>query len=442
MRASLFGTDGIRTSMGQEPLTPASLMQLGNALGYWMSQHKKLHVVIAHDTRLSCSLIKSALKTGLLQYPILLTDAGIVPTPVIFHMVKNKPFEIGIMITASHNQYQDNGLKIFTKEHGKTTPEQEQDISQLFYTLPSLTSSYEHLGTEIIKSNLTLDYQKALSSRFKNNFLKNKTIVLDCAHGAFFNLAPNILRSFGANVITLSNTPHGKNINLNCGSQYPEQLQQEVLKHQADIGFAFDGDGDRIVMVDKNGILYNGDHILALLLKNPVYKDQNTVVSTLMANQGLEAHLIKHNKTLERTAVGDKHVLKRMQEKNCLLGGEPSGHIILRDFTETSDGLFTALRILETLTLIDDWHTTTFQNYPQVLINVPVKLKKDLSKSPYAQIIQKHQQQLMNGRLVARYSGTEPLLRLMIEDQKEEHAQSIGALLSQELIETLAQETE
>ena len=440
MQATLFGTDGIRKTMGQEPLTTQSLIQLGNALGHWMVQNKKQHVAIAHDTRQSCSLIKSALKTGLLQYSLHVTDAQILPTPLLFDIVAGGSCDVGIMITASHNQHHDNGLKIFTTDHGKTTPEQENKLTTLFHTLPSFSCSYEHLGTEAIaEPALMLFYEHKLSSFFPKKFLQNRTVIIDCANGAFSKIAPTIFKLFGAQVIAIADKPNGKNINLNCGSQHQEQLQKTVLEHKADIGFAFDGDGDRVVMANKDGSVYNGDHILALLLHNPAYKNQTTVVSTIMANQGLQAHLSQHSKTLERTAVGDKNVLRRMQELDCLLGGEPSGHTILRDFNQTSDGLFTALRLAQT---VISKGIQTFKNYPQVLINVPVKLKKDLSLHPYADIIEKHKKQLINGRLVVRYSGTEPLLRVMIEDKTQEHAQSIGALLSQELINTLARERE
>ena len=441
MHTTLFGTDGIRTTMGQEPLTPKSLVQLGNAIGYWMTQQNKKQLVLAHDTRLSCSLVKSALKTGLLQHSLTVTDACVLPTPALFNTVKESAFDVGIMITASHNQYHDNGLKIFTKEYGKTTKQQEQKISDFFHTVQSVTS-YESLGNTIVDTNISKNYQDKIRKLFPKKFLQNSTIVLDCAHGAFSLLAPDILRSFGANVILLSNEPTGKNINFKCGSQYPQALQQSVVTHKANIGFAFDGDGDRVIMVDKHGTIYNGDHILALLLQNPTYQDQHHIVSTIMANQGLETYTIKHNKKMLRTSVGDKNVLKQMQEENCLLGGEPSGHIILRDFNETSDGLFTTLRILETVLLNKTWDIQTFKNYPQVLINVPVALKKDLSLSPYTHIIKKHQKNLTDGRLVVRYSGTEPLLRVMIEDTSQEHAQTVGNLLSQELIQTLAQEVE
>lgn len=439
MHTTLFGTDGIRKTMGQEPLTPVSLMQLGNAIGYWMTHHNKTKIAIAHDTRLSCALIKAALKSGLLQHSLEVSDLKILSTPALFSIIEQGISDVGIMITASHNQYQDNGLKIFTTETGKTSPEQEQELSDFFYTLPSLVSSYEHIGTEIYPTTLSNSYKEKLLTYFEKNFLQNKKVVLDCAQGAYFDFAPKLFKTLGAEVVTLSNQPTGKNINLNCGSQYPEQLQTAVVEHRADMGFAFDGDGDRVAMVDNKGTLYNGDHILALLLNNPTYKNQTTIVSTIMANQGLDTYLIKQNKTLERTAVGDKNVLKRMQELNCLVGGEPSGHIILRDFSQTSDGLFTALRLAQTII-----HSPikTFKNYPQVLINVPVKLKKDLSLNPYAGIIEKHQEQLIDGRLIVRYSGTEPVLRVMIEDQTKEHAQNIGALLSQELTATLAQERE
>lgn len=441
MHTTLFGTDGIRKPMGQEPLTPTSLMQLGNALGYWMTHQEKKRIALAHDTRQSSALMKAALKTGLLQHPLEVIDTQTLPTPALFCAIEHGLADVGIMITASHNQHQDNGLKIFTKENGKTTEQQEQEITDLFYTMPSPVASYEHLGTELLSTTAAKLYKEKIQEKFAPDFLKGKKIVVDCAHGAYYILAPQLFRALGAEVTVLANTPNGKNINLNCGSQYPEALQQKVSEEKADAGFAFDGDGDRMVMVNKQGTLYDGDQLLALLLAHSAYKKQTTVVSTIMANQGFEAHLAQHNITLERTSVGDKKVLKRMQELHCLVGGEPSGHIILRDFTQTSDGLFTALRVLEALEE-SNGTAETFTPYPQILINVPVKLKKDLSLNPYAQIIQKHKELLPDGRLVVRYSGTESLLRVMIEDQTKEHAQSIGAVLSQELADTLAQERE
>lgn len=440
MHATLFGTDGIRRTMGASPLTPQELVQLGNALGHWITkEYQAERVVIAHDTRLSSPLIKAALKTGLLQHPVTVTDAHVLATPLVFYNVMQGPFDVGIMITASHNPHQDNGIKLFTKRTGKSTPAMEEAITRLFYSIGQ-TPSYQELGTETFDRSLAATHAQALKKIFPENFLAGLRIVLDCAHGAFSYDAPALLTSFGAEVIPLSNRPNGKNINADCGSEHPEVLQKAVLEHHAQIGFAFDGDGDRILVVDAQGVEHDGDHLLALLLEHPAYAHQTTLVGTVMTNQGLEAYLNKKGKCLLRAAVGDKQVVAAMKKEECLVGGEPSGHIILRDFSDTSDGIFTCLRILETLILKKSWDVALFTHFPQIVINMPVKIKKDLTCSPYAQVIEKHRCQLEAGRLVVRYSGTEQLLRVMVEDTDKQKAETVGLLLSQELAENLAKE--
>ena len=442
MQATLFGTDGIRKKMGTEPLTPTSLMQLGNAIGHWATQeYGSDNIIMGHDTRNSSSLVIASLKAGLFQHKLTVTDAYVIPTPVLFNTVMNASFEIGIMITASHNPYHDNGIKIFTKKHGKITQEQELEISRLFHELPPC-SSYENLGTEASGSGFYNFYAELLKTMFPPNFLKDVTVAIDCANGASYSLAPKILQDFGANVMTIGNSPNGKNINAKCGSLHPEMLQSMVPSFEANIGFAFDGDGDRIIVVDKHGTIRDGDEIIALLLKNPAYIAEKKAVGTIMTNQGLESYLSNYHIDLIRTPVGDKNVLTAMRQEDCLVGGEPSGHIILRDGLETSDALFTCLRILETLLLQKTWNCDVFKKFPQVSINVPVKLKKDLTTQPYAQLIQKHKEQLPNGRFVVRYSGTEPVLRVMVEDPDKNSAEQAGTLLSQELAQNLAKEKE
>lgn len=442
MQASLFGTDGIRKKMGIEPLTPASLMQLGNAIGYWALKHYGTEkIVLGCDTRQSSSLVSASLKAGLFQHNVTVTDAYVIPTPVLFNAVILADFEIGIMITASHNPYHDNGIKIFTKKNGKITSEQEQEISQLFYKLGPC-NSYDNLGIEASGSGFHDFYANNVKKMFPPNFLDGATVAIDCANGASYSLAPKILQDFGANVMAIGNSPNGKNINAKCGSLYPEILQSMVPAFEADIGFAFDGDGDRIIVVDKQGTIRNGDEIIALLLKNPAYVAEKKVVGTIMTNQGLASYLSNYTIDLIRTPVGDKNVLEAMRKEDCLVGGEPSGHIILRDGLETSDALFTCLRILETLLLQKTWNCDIFKKLPQVTINVPIKCKKDLTTQPYATLISNREKELHDGRLIVRYSGTEPLLRVMVEDSDPDNAQNIGAMLSQELAQNLAKEKE
>ncbi len=438
---SLFGTDGIRGRVGTSPLTALDMLQLGKAIGTWITQkHPAARIILAHDTRHSAALLKSALKTGLLQYPLALFDAQVLPTPALFYHTINGPYDIGIMLTASHNTYRDNGIKIFTKQTGKLSSEDEALLTTLFYQqLPE--PSYEDLGTETLVHDAMESYLETMYNNFPNHpFLQGIKLVIDAAHGAYASHICPFLERFGAEVIPLSVSPNGKNINDQCGSLHPQQLQQAVLAHQAHAGFAFDGDGDRLVAVTKEGICKDGDELLSFILKDHLYADTPCVVGTIMSNQGLENELTALNIPFYRTPVGDKLVVQKMKETGALLGGEPSGHIILPDWSDTSDGLFTLLQLTYTALSLNDWTFPSFTKLPQALINVRVAAKKDLSHSPYSTLIATQETRLTEGRLVVRYSGTEPLLRIMVEASTYEKAFDIGTLLSQQLTQALERE--
>ena len=243
----------------------------------------------------------------------------------------------------------------------------------------------------------------------------------------------NLFKSFGASVTTLHNNPDGYNINKDCGSLHPETLQKAIDKQCADIGFAFDGDGDRLTVVTKDGIIKNGDDILSFLLSHPRYKKNTRIVGTVMTNQGFETYLEQQGRTLLRTPVGDAYVTEKLEKEDLTLGGEPSGHIILRDFSNTSDALFTALRICETALLLKDWSITTFTKFPQMLWSLPVAQKKDLTQQPFATVLHETEEKLEGGRLLVRYSGTESVLRIMIEAQNNTIAETIGKQLCEQL---------
>lgn len=439
MSTTLFGTDGIRTAVGTPPLTSHDLVTLGSALGTWFTSYLKAQsIIIAHDTRISCPFIKAALKAGLLSFPLEVHDANVLPTPALFYHVTQGMYDVGIMITASHNPYSDNGIKIFTKR-GKLTADQEKTISDLFYK-PLSSPIYTLVGTDHALNNPSYTYTQALFQRCTQQFLKGITIAVDCANGAYSALAPSVFERLGARVIPLSNTPNGKNINEKCGSLYPNALVKAVQEHHAHIGIAFDGDGDRVTMVGRNGHIASGDDITALLLNHVVYQQTQDVIGTVMSNQGLELHVRQQGKVFHRTPVGDKHVLMAMREHKSLIGAEPSGHVILKDFIETADGLFTALRVLQVVVETGNWNLTTFEKMPQVLINMPVKCKKDLSEARYADIINACQSQLLQGRILVRYSGTEPVLRIMVEDSDAQHAYDIGKALSHQLSKNITEE--
>src|ERR1700733_7543834 len=250
-------------------------------------------------------------------------------------------------------------------------------------------------------------------------------IVLDCAYGACSFYAPEIFRLFGAQVIPLHTHYNGTNINDQCGAVHPQALQRAVLENNADIGFAFDGDGDRVITVNSEGIVKDGDDLLAMLTHHPTYMREQAVVATSMSNQGLHDYLAQVGKQLIRTQVGDKYIVQELQKQNLLLGAEQSGHIIVRDYSNSGDGIFAALRILQTIQITGNKNLTTFSKYPQLTINIPVSHKKDLRQNPMQTYIQAHEQQCKAGRLLVRYSGTENVLRLMIEHPDEQQARII-----------------
>jgi len=433
---TLFGTDGIRCTYGEFPLKESNIILLGNAIALWAK--KKYHdtptVLIGCDTRESSDIICIFLSLGLSLDGIKIYDAHIAPTPTITRMVQHdKRFDFGIMITASHNPYQDNGIKIIDKKTGKISKADEETITNLFYNEPCCDFSENDPGMEMITKEIEKKYINTITSYFEKDFLKNTKVALDCAHGATFKVAPKIFETLGAEIITINHTPNGININKNCGSTRPERLQKTVLKHKADIGFAFDGDGDRITVVNKHGEIKDGDDIACLLSEHPEYKNQTSIVGTIMSNYGLELHLESQGKKLIRTDVGDKYISRKMKEHNLLLGAEQSGHIILGDYLHSGDGIFAALRVCQVIKHTDNSACETFKKCPQVKINIPVKTKKDLSCAPCSEIIIKHSNMLKTGRLIVRYSGTENLLRVTAEAKDSQVAENICMQISKQL---------
>jgi phosphoglucosamine mutase len=438
---NLFGTDGIRNRVGQMPFTPHDLPRLGAAIARWAlnTYAHRPRIMVAHDTRISCSWVLSALESGLLQYPVTLRDAHTLPTPAVCLLAHiQDDIDCGIIISASHNPFHDNGIKIIRK-NGKISAHDELMITHFFYDTTPTIINYNNLGSRTLYHTAAQHYIDHVLSIFPHNFLAGKTIVLDCAHGATYAVAHIIFQHLGATTIVLHDSPNGININEESGALHPERTAQAVIEHRADAGFAFDGDGDRVVAIASNGTIQNGDTILALLLDHPRYQNTPQVVGTSMSNHGFAHFLAQRGKELLRTNVGDKYVALALETHNLLLGGEQSGHIIVRDYLNTGDGIFTALRLLETFSITGNWLMQTFSPYPQVLINVPVFQKKDLSLPPFCSIIDEYENQLHAGRCVIRYSGTENLLRIMVEDDTLEHATFIGNALSHQLSKALNQ---
>lgn len=441
MKKNIFGTDGMRGALGSEPFTITSLTKLGISLAQWISAQgiSSPRILIGHDTRESCTFVKTALQSGLLLHGAHIYDASIIPTPTLYALVKHTNlFDSGIIISASHNPYHDNGIKLIKAITGKINAHDEEEITRLFYAQEQPPFTYKNFGQITQWPQAEDIYVDFLLNHITQLSLHGKKIVLDCAHGATYRLAERIFKNYGAQVIVINNTPTGKNINDGCGALHLAPLQKAVIEHHADIGFAFDGDGDRVIAVAPDGTIKNGDDILALLLWHPRYAHEQTIVGTIMTNQGFAVYLRHHNKNLIRTQVGDKYISECLDKENMLIGGEQSGHIILRDYMSTGDGIFTALRVLEALEHSQNWALHTFAKFPQILINIPVANKRDLAQHPLATLIAEYEAQLHDGRLIVRYSGTESLLRVMVEDEDLINAQHIGTQLSQKLAQELS----
>ncbi|MDP3788269.1 MAG: hypothetical protein Q8Q60_03020 [Candidatus Chromulinivorax sp.] len=427
---NLFGTDGIRNKIHHGPLTTENLTQLGHAIGQWAVNNleKPIKILIGYDTRSSCSLILEALSNSILQYPVELFNGKIIPTPVICKLVKEEEFDLGIIISASHNLAEYNGIKI-VKKHAKISALAESAITQLYQNEVFNNHMPKNTMQEYDQANQM--YEIFITAWFEASFLQDKKIVLDCAHGATYKLAPKIFEHFGAQVITINNHPDGHNINLHCGSTCPQNVTTAVLTHQADWGVSFDGDGDRVIIVDKNGHNYDGDEILAVLTQHPLFK-KSSVVGTVMSNQGLGQYLQEKNKIFFRAAVGDKNVFQMMEQYHAMLGGEPSGHIIVEPFSYSGDGIFTSLLFIDTI-IKEHIHIPAFTKFAQASTHIDITVQHDLKDEPYATIIKKYETQLNRGRLVIRYSGTEPILRIMVESDTQETATTIAYQLKHEL---------
>jgi len=438
-----FGTDGIRKKVGHAPLTIEHLPKLGFAIGQQIINRygPHAHLLLGHDTRISCSFIKAAIETGLLLHPITIHDAQILSTPAVCRLVKENPqMSAGIIITASHNHYQDNGIKIVDTDGIKNKADAAA-IEKLFVTQSEKISNYNTLGSINVWHNAADNYISSLCKLFPPKFLTGITVALDCANGASSQIAPKIFTTLGATVIIIHNQPTGTNINAQCGALHTDDLVKTVKENKADIGFACDGDGDRLVVITKDCIKKNGDDILALLLQHPHYAHEDTIVGTIMTNEGFKTWLAEKNKKLIRAEVGEPSIIELLNHHNLKLGGEPSGHIVMADYLCSSDAICVALRLLEIIIETNNWKLATFDQYPQINLTVPVSVKKPLSKQPFLHIIETAKKMLPKGRLIIRYSGTESILRITTEDHDKEHAQQIAHIVAEKLKQAFVQES-
>jgi phosphoglucosamine mutase len=417
MYNNIFGTAGIRSQAGQYPLDQKTLIKLGRAISQLVINKygKNARILIANDTRISSDLIKTFIKCGLLQKQIYAYDAQVLPTPAVHYLVhKMNLYDCGIIITASHNPYTDNGIKIVDRLNGNLENQEELFISNNVDEDENIID-YTEVGQEYHVKSAQNTYIQKILDQFSSHSFENTSVIIDCANGAMATIAPIIFRKLGIKVTAINTQPNGRNINTRCGSTNPTILQKTVLKYKAQIGFAFDGDGDRILAVTATGKLKNGDDLIAFLSTHPKYIEDKQIVGTIISNYGLELWLQEQFKLIVKCNVGEKNVLTAMQKNNCNIGGESSGHIIIKNFADHSDGVFSALKILETAILTNNWELKTFTRTPQVTNNISVTIKKDLNQQPFVDIIKKYQTLAKPGRLIVRYSGTENLLRVLFE---------------------------
>ena len=436
---SYFGTDGIRGKFGESPITPDFILKLGYVTGRVLIENndnpaRKPSVVIGKDTRLSGYVIEGALQAGFNAAGVDVHMLGPLPTPAIAHLTRSFNADAGVVISASHNPYYDNGIKLFSGDGKKLTDEMQNSINDKLKAIMSASEADNNVIMPILdpaqlgKNNRINDAKGRYIEFCKGSFpyqydLSHLTVVVDCANGAGYSVAPRVMRELGANVIAINNTPDGININADCGSTHPEGLQKAVIEHEADVGIALDGDGDRIVMVDEAGNLVDGDGILYVLATQGQTKAKG-VVGTLMSNMGLELALKAADIKFTRAKVGDRYVMHELEANGWILGGEPSGHILCLDKSRTGDAIIAGLQVLAVMEArgkaLSDL-TEGFEKLPQKLVNVRLsKMQDPFEHEELVAAFAKAQATLEGrGRLLIRQSGTEPMIRVMVESDDE-----------------------
>jgi phosphoglucosamine mutase len=438
----LFGTDGIRAVAGEAPLDQRTIYAVGLALAHTLSRHgANSRVVLGMDTRESSEWISATLAAGLRGGGATVQSAGVITTPGIAFLGRKHEFSAGIVISASHNPWQDNGIKVFGHDGYKLPDEQELEVEdEIFRRLADASfSSQESTKALPVQSSYRHDYETFLRQVVPSLSLYGKSVVLDCANGAASAIAPELFATLGGTVHLTHSHPDGRNINEDCGALHPEIVAAETTARKADVGITLDGDADRALFADANGKVVNGDAILLLAARDLQARgalENNTVVATTMSNMGLEAALgISHIRML-RAPVGDKYVLQMMRQNNAMLGGEQSGHILFPSHSTTGDGLMTALLVLDIVQragkplhqLVSDMKV-----FPQVIVNVRVREKQPLEQIPEvsARIEEAELALKGKGRVVVRYSGTESLARIMIEAESREEMERYAERIAQ-----------
>jgi phosphoglucosamine mutase len=443
MSRKLFGTDGIRGVAGEYPLDRKTARAVGSALGQWiLAKQGETAVVIGMDTRESGPWLAAEMAAGLAQHGVTLEFAGITTTPGVAYLAKTGPFAAGVMISASHNPYQDNGIKIIDHSGYKLADEVELCLEEeIFRLLADSASSPEPTAPLTVDEQLDETYIEHLAGTVNARF-DGITIALDCANGSAAHLAPQLFERLGAKLILTGCAPDGRNINLDCGSLHLESLRKTVLASGADLGVAFDGDADRALFVSHSGKIIDGDAVMLMCARR---MHAPVVVGTVMSNLGFERTLAKDGIRLVRTPVGDKYVLEEMLRIGALIGGEQSGHVIFRAYATTGDGMLTALRVLDVMTASGqdlDRLTADLEIYPQLLVNVRVKNRRPLADLPGVQHEIKAAEDSFGeaGRVLVRFSGTEPLARVMVEGPDLDRVKTFAGRIASQIQEELGAE--
>ena len=426
----IFGTDGIRCIVNTEPLTAETTLKISKTVGYLLKSKKSNNsrVIICKDTRLSGYLYEPLITAGFISMGMEVILVGPLPTPAVPHLMRTLRADIGVMITASHNTYEYNGIKFFNLDGFKISSKLEKEIENIVLNkkkYSKILNSNDKTGKAIRLEDASGRYSEFLKGTLNKNIKTKKLkIVLDCGNGATYDIAPSIFWELGHQVVSINNKPNGKNINYNCGAVNVGSLCKKVVEEKANIGFAFDGDGDRLIVVDDKGNEIDGDKIIALFAKYLIIEKKTAskfpVVTTVMSNLGLENFLLKDlGIKLKRSPVGDINVIEEMKKNKSFLGGEQSGHIILSDFSKTGDGILAALKITEIMSIIKKSSSSIFDlydNLPQIKVNISYKKISEKTKKNIKDLNKKNRRD-KKIRVLIRLSGTEPLIRLLVEGQ-------------------------
>ena len=428
MARKLFGTDGIRGTANSEPMTPETALKVAMAVGESLHNgtHKHL-VVIGKDTRLSGYMLEPALTAGFITMGMDVVLVGPLPTPAIAMLTRSLRADIGVVISASHNPFGDNGIKLFGPDGYKLSDDFEARIEVAMSKGPTRRAAPSELGRAKRLDDAGGRYIEFVKQSFPKGLrLDGLRVVVDCAHGAAYKVAPTVFWELGAEVFPIAVAPDGFNINRDCGALSPENMRQEVLARRADIGIALDGDADRLIVADERGVILDGDQLMALIATNMAHGERlqgRALVATIMSNLGLERCLAAQSIALHRTAVGDRYVVEKMRTLGCNLGGEQSGHIILSDYATTGDGLIAALQVLAAIVETGKHASEVcrvFEPVPQLLRNVRFGQGRPLETARVKRAIAAAEQRLgKEGRLVIRNSGTEPVIRVMAQGEDE-----------------------